>query len=457
MMTHRMTFGFGAILIATLLGTGPRAAAQEGGLELSGTIESGLSLVAGDGLAFEDPRWSDGSLDLGFIAEARPAEGLRVYAELGFDEALPAASPTSLDALSVLASPSIRIVEAWASLQDAPIPGTELRVGRQRIAWGPAESVGVVDAFDVPDFSTLDDFGAKLASDAVRFRYFGNRFGIDLAWSPFWRPAPLPAEIPASMMPATSIPGMTVTSTPTLDSPGADPWDASTFGCRITWEPELWTLGASYVYGRSPTPQPYSVVVTPTGPTTADADSSLEWPRRHQVSLDLAGELFGIGVWAEGALVIPDRDYVLDLSALGYGSTTTEDDPYGRWLLGLDYTFTNDLYVNFQYVRGMAWENLPDTQNDYAVLALQREVSGGKLLLGPIALIVEVDGLAEVISGDRAWEDSVGAAISPSISYRPYDGVELTAALAWLLGSETTTLGAMADTSRLVFGTKISF
>ena len=453
-------------------------AAASGGLALSGEIEAGLGVAAGKDLAFDAPDWTDGFLGLRLEAEARPADGLRVYAEAKAEEGLPAKAPAMVAGLPsiTLESPSIRVVEAWASLQDAPIRGTELRVGRQRIAWGPADQIGIVDAFDAPDFSDLASFGEKLASDAVRFRYFGRRFGLDLAWTPFWRAAPLPATMPAAFVPAagdysalTAI-GVSVTpAAPTLATPKNNAVDSSTVGLRGTFEPEGWTIGASYVYGRSPIPALSGVVATwtamPNPPTTMGALSvaaSLEYPRRHQASLDVAGELLGLGVWAEAACVINDRDYVEDLSALAIldpskKRTTSSDDPYWRWLAGCDYTFANDIYLNFQYLRGMAWETLPDAQNDYAVLALKWELAGGKLLLGPLAAVLEVDALDDIISGDREFSDSYGLAFSPSVSYKPYDGVELTAGLAWMLGSDSSTLGAMADQSKAYLKTKISF
>jgi len=400
--------------------------------------------------------------------EARPAEGLRAYVELRADEALPSPAPvidgsTGMPALA-LESPTLTLVEAWASLQDAPIPGTELRLGRQRIAWGPADQIGIVDAFDVPDFSNLSAFGAKLASDAVRLRYFGQRFGIDLAWAPFWRAAPLPESVPAAMMSSggMTIPGMTVTPLPpTLKTPANEAGESSTIGARVTFEPSLWTLGASYVYGRSPTPQPIEVVVTPTSPPpppmTANVSTKLAYPRRHTIGFDLEGELLGIGVWAEAQYVIPERDYVLDLTGLGQSSTTTADEPYFRWLAGLDYTFPNDMYINVQYLRGMGWENLPESQNDWALLAFKWDLAGAKLVIGPLAAAFEIDALGDIISGDRELADSYGCAFSPSVTYKPYDGVELTAGMAWLFGAESSTLGAMAEESSLRFSTKISF
>ncbi len=460
-MRNRAMSMMSLLVLAALLWS-PGLAAEEGGIEFAGVIDAGLGLAAGEGLAFDDPKWRDGRIGFSLTAEARPAEGLRAYVELRLEEDLPAAAPSSLaDLSSGLVSPSLAIVEAWASLQDAPIPGTELRLGRQRIAWGPADQIGIVDAFDVPDFSNLSAFGAKLASDALRLRYFGQRFGIDLAWTPFWRAAPLPETFPAAMMPSggVAIPGMIVTPGPSvLETPENDAYESSTIGARFIIEPSLWTLGVSYVYGRSPSPAPIEVVVTPTAtPGTLSAATTLAYPRRHLIGADIAGELLGIGVWAEGQYVIPERDYALDLTGLGQSRTTTPDEPYFRWLAGCDYTFANDMYINFQYLRGMGWENLPDSQNDWALLAFKWDLAGGAIVLGPLAAVLEIDALGDLMSGDREWADSYGVALSPSVTYKPYDGVELTVGMAWLLGAETSTLGSMAEESSLHFSTKISF
>jgi len=469
MHIHAMTPSIiaAAFVAAALLAASPLAAqgSAPGGVELAGVIEAGFGMAAGEGLAFDDPAWKDGGLGFALTLEARPADGLRAYVELRADESLPFPAP-AIDGstgmpVQTLENPRLTLVEAWASLQDLPLPGTELRVGRQRIAWGPADQIGIVDAFDVPDFSNLSAFGAKLASDALRLRYFGRRFGVDLAWAPFWRAAPLPETFPAAMMPSggVAIPGMIVTPGPSvLETPENDAYESSTIGARFIIEPSLWTLGVSYVYGRSPSPAPIEVVVTPTAtPGTLSAATTLAYPRRHLIGADIAGELLGIGVWAEGQYVIPERDYALDLTGLGQSRTTTPDEPYFRWLAGCDYTFANDMYINFQYLRGMGWENLPDSQNDWTLLAFKWDLAGGAIVLGPLAAVLEIDALGDLMSGDREWADSYGVALSPSITYKPYDGVELTVGMAWLLGAETSTLGSMAEESSLHFSTKISF
>jgi len=48
------------------------------------------------------------------------------------------------------------------------------------------------------------------------------------------------------------------------------------------------------------------------------------------------GELFGLGLWAEGALFFPDYTVITDMTGIG-GSVSEEDaEPYFKACAGLD-------------------------------------------------------------------------------------------------------------------------
>jgi hypothetical protein len=116
-------------------------------------------------------------------------------------------------------------------------------------------------------------------------------------------------------------------------------------------------------------------------------DVTLAYPRMHVYGLNVAGEfnpfkglkkdIPGIGYRFEGALIVPQKttmtitqdalaltfpqpageyDYNGDGKPGGPRPLVVDDTPFFKWTLGLDYTFFEHLYVNAQWVHGLADE-----------------------------------------------------------------------------------------------------
>lgn len=81
------------------------------------------------------------------------------------------------------------------------------------------------------------------------------------------------------------------------------------------------------------------------------------------------GVLGDVGVWGDITAFIPMEDsFVIDLNAIGMGimdSTNISGNYYLKYLIGADYTFTNDFYVSVQYLRGFENEKGEDNLNNY--------------------------------------------------------------------------------------------
>ncbi|MFO0618331.1 MAG: hypothetical protein U0414_37400 [Polyangiaceae bacterium] len=116
-------------------------------------------------------------------------------------------------------------------------------------------------------------------------------------------------------------------------------------------------------------------------------DVTFEYPRMHVYGLNIAGEfnpfkkidekINGIGYRFEGALIVPEKrkmritqdkldltipqpageyDYDNDGVPGGPVPIVVDDTPFFKWTLGLDYTFGTHVYVNLQWVHGLADE-----------------------------------------------------------------------------------------------------
>jgi hypothetical protein len=186
--------------------------------------------------------------------------------------------------------------------------------------------------------------------------------------------------------------------TPTLPDPTMDNMQ---FAYRIAGTIAEQDVAFSYYNGRTDFPQPIAnhtrqpttPVCNPNAPKDCTAgllatDVTLAYPRMHVYGLNIAGEvnplkwisekLHGIGYRFEGALVVPQAQQITltnDAITLGglpqpageYDYTgngnpassrpnVVDATPFLKWTLGLDYTFGEHVYVNAQWVHGLADE-----------------------------------------------------------------------------------------------------
>ncbi len=423
------------------------------GLVWGGALLSGLRL---------DPQNPPGirgwELRLALQARAQVSESARLSAEvwlrsLSFPQAATPADLSSPEALDPL---DLEVREAYCDLYGFPLRATDLRLGRQRLAWGRADRISVVDNLNPDDLEDPWDFGRHLGSDAVSLTAYPGPASLQLVYLPFFRPARLPAggSLPASAGEPALPPGLTLdTLTTALELPGRDLLTGASFGARLAVPLAGWDLGASYVYGRDdfPTPQETVITVTDPGPPTlVNVAVTLAYPRLHIASLDLAGELLGLGVWAEAAGFFPDAGQVTDLSGAGGARTAEALAPYWKGVVGLDYTFPGGLYVSLQAARGLFFEHRRDGIHNYLLAGMEWKLFHDRLKIGPLGVALEVDDLEQPAD---AW----ALAITPEVTLYPADGTELAVGLRWVDGRAGTTLGAQKANRELYLRGRYSF
>ena len=187
--------------------------------------------------------------------------------------------------------------------------------------------------------------------------------------------------------------------TPVLPGPSGDNMQ---FAFRLAGTLAEQDIAFSYYNGRTDFPQPFSnhtkqvdgVRCDPGAPKNCISgvlatDTLLTYPRMHVYGLNVSGEfnpfkrisesIHGIGYRVEAALIVPQRTTIQltqdALSALFYPAgeydyqgkpgmyipggqppAVIESTPFAKWTLGLDYTFGAHVYVNAQWVHGLADE-----------------------------------------------------------------------------------------------------
>ena len=432
-------------LIAVLLAAGPAAGAQ--GLEWGGELRGELRLPAGEDFHFAEGDIASGLLRLDLHLEAQPSERLRLFAEAALKaQGLPGtlASLDDLASLEVLAPIDFELVEAYADVHGFLLPQLDLRLGRQRIVWGTAERVSVVDNVNPLNLEDPWDYGQRLASDAVKLKAYFSVLTLEAVYVPYFTPALLPADASSAVSMPDGLPAAPLSFT--FDTPGDGLWQNTTLGARLAATVGGWDLAASYLYGRQSLPTAAKVTVLP----DPALEVELGYPRQHVAGLDVAGELFGFGVWGEAALFWPDYVLVTDTSAVGGGLEPTRAEGYAKWALGLDYTFTGGPYANLQYVHGFYNENSSEALNDYLLLGLEWKLLRDRLTIGPLGVALEVDDLADIAG---SW----GLALNPELSFSPVDAARLTVGVRWLTGAADTAFGGQKDEAELYLKAAFSF
>ncbi|MRG92080.1 hypothetical protein [Polyangium spumosum] len=185
--------------------------------------------------------------------------------------------------------------------------------------------------------------------------------------------------------------------TPVMPEPT---FDNMQFAYRIAGTIGEHDVALSYYNGRTDFPQPRSnhtrqALGRRCNPDDANdcieglllTDVNLEFPKMHVYGLNVTGEvnpfkwiseeINGIGYRFEGALVVPrgqsirltndelafgipqpagEYDYDADGQPGGREPLVVDDTPFMKWVLGLDYTFGEHVYVNAMWVHGLVDE-----------------------------------------------------------------------------------------------------
>jgi len=442
-----------AILAALL---GPSAWAQQeadagGAFRLGGaaSTDDRVSTDANPQLSFQEYR-------LELTADAKPAGSARFHGEAWIRSAglsSPVTSASSLFTAGSVAPVSLDLREAWFELRGFIFNDVDLKVGRQRIAWGTADKLNPTDNVNALDMSDPWDFGRHLGSDGVQLTvYAGGVQFTGLAVAQF-TPAVLPTgQWANALMPSSiALPGIPLgTVTTNVKLPDLSLADSATAGIRIKGNLLGYDLSISYLYGRQSIPLVDSVVVD----ASVNVTAQLVYPREHVFGADMAGSIGGVGVWAEAGVFLPEKvTLTTDLSALAMGvkqSTVLDNAPYVKYIVGADYTFPGNVYINAQYLHGLFQEAGTANLEDYFAVNLDWKLFDDKVTISPFNFLLEV----------RDWTDipnNYAILGAPSVSFRPMDNAELVIGIHWIQAASSTAFSGMSGKNEVFAHARYNF
>lgn len=323
--------------------------------------------------------------------------------------------------------------EIYIRAHGVGLEGLDLSLGKQRIAWGKADKLNPTDTLNPDDFTDIFDFGAHVPSTGAVVTYtFPHDISLTGVWLPAVRPVlsseayPQVKEMIAARQAAAltrnlQFSGVTVAMGQNGVATPAYDLEHSMQAVRLEGSVAGIDLSVSYFHGYEDIPVVQEATATLTsgdaGEMVATVDTRSGFMPFHQVGLDLASELAGIGVWAEAALVMPDGTKTLVHTPLSDLSVETlSSDLYGKFTVGGDYTFEGGWYINIQYAHGLSHEIEKDQVSEYVVGRFQKK-------LFEDTLMIALNGAFAVPSWTDA-ADQYGYLVNPEVSYKPMDNLE---------------------------------
>jgi hypothetical protein len=368
---------------------------------------------------------------------------------------------------------NLEVRETYVQLFGFLTKNLDVKIGRQRIAWGTADKLNPTDNLNPYDLEDVLDFGRHRGSDGLSFDYYFNSdYSLHGAYIPFFEPANMPIGIFANALtPAMEMPqGMTLKGyTDQINSPSYNLGESSTAGLKFKGFAAGFDFSLSYVWGRDGMPiSTYNTFMPVDTMGGIAIHSDLSFYRTHIFGADLAGSIGGVGVWAEAAAFLPENEVVMtnDMSAfigapgfppvgtpaelMKQDSVILEKEAYVKFVVGADYNFSNGAYLNCQWMHGFINERGADNLNDYFFIRFDKKFLEDKLKIAPL-------GGGFIVSDWNDIENNYAIIYAPEISYMATDNAEMTLSVAIFDGKGNNVFVNLINYNMLTFRLKYSF
>ena len=299
---------------------------------------------------------------------------------------------------------------------DVIFEGLDIRLGQQIVKWGKADQFNPTDALNPMDLDDELYFGERLANMMLKIDFYGeDTWSFSLVGVPIFMPALMPVSaslglVDIERLPFTnsatryqltterdfarySLSHQTVVDDAYVHLPKLTLRNMQA-GARFAITLLNQDIALNYYIGRFDFPIAYhnttkqapldEAICSPADATdcvngTLLTSIDLKYVAMQLVGLNIAGEIpwlawvsdtmKPLGYWFELAVVFPHQQFlsvhtetvtlagrVVDGPYFDNRDSRSEvvpKTPFAKWVLGVDYSFTADLYMNLQWVHGM--------------------------------------------------------------------------------------------------------
>ena len=379
---------------------------------------------------------------LGLKAEAELSAQVLGYGEielraLGFPNVSQGSDLSEKEKTSPL---ELELREAYVDIYGFLVDNVDLRVGKQRVAWGTADKLNPTDNINPYDFEDLMEFGEKIPTNSLRVTgYFGD-YRLETVYVPVFTPATMMAGYDASIAQGLGISPGSLESNVILPQSNME---NSMYGIKLARNIFEYDMSLSYFNGRDSVPLIKKTTVTGI-PPAASATVDIEYPKIQVIGYDLAGSIWDIGVWAEAACFVPEKIEIIAPPPVGI---STLEASYVKYTLGFDYTFENGIYIDSQFMHGFFDERGTDL-TDLVMVGIDKKYFDDKIKLGLV--------LGGELDFDRD-NKMPGYLLGPQIFYYPADATEIELGCFIIDGEDYSKLGQMKTLDRVYLKFKYSF
>ena len=479
-----------AILLAVLATLGAASVHADETWTLRGTAEfDQRATIEGES------RWLYNEMTFGMTVQGMPSPKVRLLGSfqidaIGFDERLEDSRTFYIgDQQDRVVTDPVRLEldEAYLMVTGFGLRNLDIKLGKQRIAWGTGDQFNPTDNLNPDDFHDPLQFGKKTPTPSVLAQYYAGPVTISAVFLPLFYPALLPQtdirpifekqfdtmasefeidtgdarldavfdELMLSAIQDASLGDITVSS----KIPSRTTAHSSA-AAKISGTAGFVDMSASYAYVYDDFGVPRYITMEVSPLTTGlklidevDLHVEQEFPREHVVGADFAMSVPGIdiGWWGEAAYFVPvdrfDTEYFLDahadinavLSSIAGedfrdGLVIARDEPlaenFVKAVSGVDYTFPGAWYVNAQYIRGLPTDNTADLVSDYAFAGVDKPLFNDT---------VKPRVFGGVCFEDKSW------VLYPQVFFYPADSVEFQLGTFFVFGDVDTKFGAFGD------------
>ena len=402
--------------------------------------------------------WNENRVNL--EVDASPTSNVHVFTQIWVRGRGFAAAETTSDLMGFDKRRSdpwdLALREAYVDLYGFLTPDLDVRVGRQRIAWGTADNINPTDNVNPDALEDIWDFGRHLGTNAVLATYYLGDVTLSGVFAPGFIPATLPAAPWASALGGpVALPDDLRPSkvSDELVLPDSSLSESATVALKVAKRILNHDLSLSYYTGLSGFPVPTQVVLVADDMGGVEVQSTLGFPRLSVFGADLSGAIGDVGVWAEVGVFFPEAVHAtLDMSAVGgvlQEIVPLRDESFVRYVVGGDYTFRNGLYVNGQFVHGFVHELGRDALHDYLVAGVEKKFHSDRIKV-TVAGAAEVPGITDV---DGNWA-LIGM---PEIAFYPWDNSEITVGVRLLDANGQTNFGQLAQMDEAYLAIRYAF
>ncbi len=358
---------------------------------------------------------------------------------------------------------NLEIREAYVQLYGFLTKNLDVTFGRQRIAWGTADRINPTDNLNPYDFEDILDFGRHRGSDALSLKYWlSANASLQAVYLPFFRPDNLPVGLFAGVFSSPAslpLPFTLQDFTTQVNAPAYNLKQGTSLGLRYKFMAGTVNLSLSYVWGWDGLPMVTdNLVELSDSAGGATLHSTLSYHRHHIFGADLAANIGGVGVWAEAACFLPAQQVVMTtrVTAPYYiyfpvqHAVELKKQAFVRYVIGGDYFFKNNGYLNVQFLHGFVNERGRGNLNDYLFLRYEQKFFNDKLKVSPLSGAV-------VVSNWHDIKDNHALIYMPEIAYRATDNTEITVSALFFNGNGSDLFARFNGYNMLWFKLKYSF